>query len=407
MLDKNGNRMLAYVQEVSEIEDIEGADNIQLAHVLGWTLIVLKNEFKVGDKCAFFEIDSKVPAGTFFREDGTDVFDFLERKHYNVKTYKLNKFGVISQGLILPLKSFKLDDTLEVGTDLTEKLGVVYSIVESGKSRGKQSKEQKIKNYLAKHKRFFNNPFIKLLMKNNRIKNFLLRGAFSKKAEKATKFPTQYISKSDEERVQNMPWVLKDDKNTYTATEKIDGTSTTYLLVRKPFRKFEFYVCSRNLRVTEDDNRIYNGNDNIYWENAKNYNILAVLKHILKNDDSLKWVCIQGESYGEGWQDNRLKLAGHYFAAFNLIDSNRGRWDSVSAKKFLNDRGYNVPWVPIIATGVKLTDFENVKAILEYSNGQSLVNKECLREGIVFRSEKNDPISFKVVSPEYLMKHKI
>jgi len=407
MLDKNGNRMLAYVQEVNKVEDIEGADNIQLAYVLGWTLIVLKNEFKVGDKCAFFEIDSKVPAGRFFKEDNTDVFAFLERKHYNVKTYKLNKFGVISQGLILPLKSFGLDDSLEVGTDLTETLGVVYSVVERGKSSGQQSKEQKEKNYMAKHKFFFSLKIVKWLMKNKGIRKILLARAYSKRIANAYKFPTQYISKSDEERVQNMPWVLKDDKNTYTATEKVDGTSTTYLLVRKPFRKLEFYVCSRNLRVTEDDSRIYNGNDNIYWENAKKYNILAVLKHILKNDKELNWVCIQGESYGEGWQDNRLKLAGHYFSAFNLIDSKRGRWDSISAREFLINRGYNVPWVPIIATGIKLTDFENVKAILEYSNGKSLINPECLREGIVFRSEKDNPMSFKVVSPEYLMKHNI
>ena len=56
-----------------------------------------------------------------------------------------------------------------------------------------------------------------------------------------------------------MPFILQ-DKTPLIATEKIDGTSTTWLLVRKPFGKFEFYVCSRNVRMWKPDQACFNGN---------------------------------------------------------------------------------------------------------------------------------------------------
>ena len=37
-----GKRALAYVERIHDIKSIENADNIELAHILGWTLIVKK-----------------------------------------------------------------------------------------------------------------------------------------------------------------------------------------------------------------------------------------------------------------------------------------------------------------------------------------------------------------------------
>ena len=397
MLDKNGNRMLAYVQKVDSVEAIPGADNIALARVLGWTLIVLKGEFKAGDKCVFFEIDSQLPSDN-------PAFAFLAQKKYRVKTYKLSKFGVISQGLILPLDKLGLSDDLELLTDLTEKLNVKFAIVERGKSSNTLSKEQKEKNYMNKHKKFFSNKLICRLMKNPKWRKFLLRKAYKKKVAEENKFPTQYVSKTDEERCQNMPWILQ-SKEHFVATEKVDGTSTTFLLVRKKFGKFEFYVCSRNLRLSKEDGRIYNNSDNIYWEMAIKYDVEKKLKDYLKKNKNLKWVCIQGESYGEGWQDNRLGIKGHNLAVFNFKDSEKGRWNSLDAKKLVEGE-WNIPWVPIISEKITMDNFSSIDELLGYANGSSLVNKDRLREGIVFRSLDSD-LSFKAVSPEYLMHWKI
>lgn len=362
MLDKNGNRMLAYMARISNIKPIDGADKIVLVQVNdGWDVIAKKEEFKVGDLCAFFEIDSRVPSDN-------PAFSFLANRDYKIKTYKLSKFGVTSAGLALPLSTLNLNG-YSLGDDLTDVLNVEYAVKEDNDRKAKSTRKK--------------SPWMKFPLFR------WLYFKFKKIKEKDDAFPSIYISKTDEERIQNMPYILK-NKNPFVATEKIDGTSTTYLLVRK---RRKFYICSRN--------RVIFG-DSIYTENEARYEIRKHLNEYLNNNPSIKWVCIQGESYGEGWQSNPLKIKGHDFAAFNFIDSNKGRWGSLEAKKMLEQWG--IPWVPIVNPNFILPD--TVDELLLIANGKSLINKDLLREGLVFRS-LDGKISFKAVSPEYLMKHKL
>ena len=135
---------------------------------------------------------------------------------------------------------------------------------------------------------------------------------------------------------------------------------------------------------------------------AMKYDVENQLKTFLNKHPELKWVCIQGESYGEGWQSNRLKLSGHHFAAFNLKDSERGRWNSVEARDELASWEKPIPWVPILDTDFVLPD--TVEELLTIATGKSSINPTCLREGIVFRG-KDGQLSFKAVSPDYLEKH--
>lgn len=426
MLDANGKRMLAYVQEVVDVEPLffcqtiteedgskkflpildengnkKYADAIEKIHVLGWTLIANKGEFKPGDKCVFFEIDSKIPEGKFFEADGkTDVFEFLAKRNYCVKTLKYNKFGIWGQGLAIPLSKVGLSDDLELNTDLTETLGVTYSIKEDN-YRKSDPRKQAVASYKAKHKKFFNNPLVKKLMRFKFFRWLFLLPMNKGKRDMKKAFPSEFVSKTDEERVQNMPWILE-DKTPLIATEKIDGTSTTWLMVRKGKNKFEFYVCSRNIRMYKPDQECWNGADNIYWENAIKYDVENQFKKYLKEHPELKWVCIQGESYGEGWQGNPLKLKGHYFAAFNFKDSEHGRWGSVEAEALLASWDTPIPWVPILDTEFVLPD--TVEELLNIATANSSVNPNVLREGIVFRG-KDGQLSFKAVSPEYLEKH--
>ena len=57
----NGERALAYTVIIDSITPIEGADNIELAHVGGWNVIIRKTEYKPGDMAIFCEIDSLLP----------------------------------------------------------------------------------------------------------------------------------------------------------------------------------------------------------------------------------------------------------------------------------------------------------------------------------------------------------
>ena len=47
-------RRLVSIQTIDAIDPIAGADNIVQARVMGWTVVVKKGEFAVGDPCVFF-----------------------------------------------------------------------------------------------------------------------------------------------------------------------------------------------------------------------------------------------------------------------------------------------------------------------------------------------------------------
>ncbi|WP_338864366.1 RNA ligase (ATP) [Myxococcus stipitatus] len=108
-------RKLVSIQKVDHLEDIPGADSILKARVMGWDVVVRKGEFRVGDACVFFEIDSQLP-------EGRDWAEFLRPRGFRVKTARLR--GVLSQGLALPV-SILGGEVPPVGTDVHEPLGVV------------------------------------------------------------------------------------------------------------------------------------------------------------------------------------------------------------------------------------------------------------------------------------------
>lgn len=54
-------RKLATIRKIDNIRPIVDADAIEAAVVGGWTVVVKKDEFKVGDLAVYLEIDSWVP----------------------------------------------------------------------------------------------------------------------------------------------------------------------------------------------------------------------------------------------------------------------------------------------------------------------------------------------------------
>ena len=138
----NDKRALAYTVRVGEISKIEGADNIELITVLGWKVIAKIGEFKEGDLCVYFEIDSKLPEAEWS--------EFMRARHFKVKTMKLGKFKVISQGLALPVSVFNKEIPTEEGVDVTELLGVTYSVEEDNarKSSGDPNAKYRYVSFL-------------------------------------------------------------------------------------------------------------------------------------------------------------------------------------------------------------------------------------------------------------------
>jgi hypothetical protein len=196
-----------------------------------------------------------------------------------------------------------------------------------------------------------------------------------------------------------MPWILKSTED-WIATEKIDGTSTTFTMKRGKFGKKEFYVCSRNVCFDSVEKPCYY-DTNVYWEMAQKYDMFNVLSQLLDKYPQEEWITIQGETYGATVQNRDYSLTGRDFAAFNLIFSSKGRIGTVEMMKILAD--YGVYSVPILATHMKIDQFANVDEILAYADGNSI--KDGLpREGIVFRTMDGTK-SFKAVSNSYLLKY--
>lgn len=387
MLNKDGQRMLAYIVTIEELRPIPNYDRVEHARTGGWWIVVRKGDFNVGDKALYLEVDSKVPSND-------DRFAFLEAKHYKVKTQKMCK--VYSQGLLMPLVDFPELHDKDVNDDATELLKITYSVEEDNKRKAKSDPNAKYNRMAARHPKLAKKKWFRWLMKRTWGKK-LLFALFGKKKDKPKDFP-EWIKKTDEERVENMKWILE-NKDPWIKTEKLDGTSTTFALdltAKKP----DFIVCSRNVRQIDMNQTNYHtqvGIDNVYWEMAFKYNVEEALKKIADKYHG-KRIILQGETYGEALQGNVYKLNERRFAAFNLIFDGE-RLDSIMAREILAE--YNIPFVPIIDINYILPDdFEDFK--LSADGTSTIANVK--REGFVYRS-LDGKHSFKNVSREYLLKH--
>jgi RNA ligase (TIGR02306 family) len=345
-------RKLVSIQQIKSISPVSGADKIEVAEIKDWKVVVNKGIHKVNDFVIFYEIDSFLPIQPRYdfllkgSKSKKILVDGIEQEGVRIKTKKIR--GQISQGLIMPIVEFGgiiPDSRIVIGEDITEFLGVIKY-------------EPPIPAQLA-----------------GTVKGF---------------FPS-YIPKTDEERIQNMADVLTG----FYVTEKLDGTSVTF------FRKDGvFGVCSRNLELTETK-------DNTQWRIARELNLPEKLP-----DNFV----IQGELVGEGIQGNPLKISGqkvYFYNVYKLVENATYLGDGMYLD-FTNFKGFieglGLETVPIIDDNFTLP--KTVAELLTYADGKSLINPNCPREGVVIRPKiemtyKDQRLSFKVISNEYLLKNEV
>ena len=388
----NGKRALAYTAKCGIIKPIEGADNIDLMAVNGWNVIIKKGEFKEGDLCVYFEIDSKLPA--------RDWSEFMIKKGYKVKTMKLNKFGVVSQGLALPIDSFGIKIPNEENIDLTNTLEVTYSVEEDNKRKAEINKYDKMRQ---RHPDLFKkNKLVKWLFARTWGRKLLF--IFLGKKKDKRNWPN-WVVKTDEERCQNLPHLFPGDATEWIVTEKIDGSSTTFTMKKLKFNKRDFYVCSRNVcfDTPEKAERCYY-DSNIYLEMAEKYNVKNILNEMLNDHDDVEFITIQGETYGTGVQNRDYSIKGHDFMVFNLIFGYKNgeveRLNPIVMTKVLSN--YDIPCVPIVNECYILPT--TCEELLDYAASEASKLDGGMREGIVLRT-KDGKQSFKAVSNEFLLKY--
>lgn len=339
-------RKLASIQVVNEIRPIENADAIECVVILGWTVVAKKGEFKVGDKCIFFEIDSILP-----NEEKYSFLDYKEEYNgYRLKTVRLR--GQLSQGLALPINIFDIPEDIEVGTDLTEQL--------------------KIRKY---------EPPVP-------------EETGAKSSSRVWEIP-----KTDEERYQSNPALVEALKGKkYYASVKLDGTSTTIILNINEDDEPEVNVCGRNTCYIESAN-------NKYWAVTMKYSMKEkILDYYNKTG---KRLAFQGELIGPKIQGNKMGLTENDLYIFNvwMADGKQPfeKCDLDTSLKIVKDFGLN--FVPIELTGEfvytsdELQDLTKIKYNKYFPNAKPSQNIE----GLVFRSI-DMKVSFKVVSNEFLLR---
>ena len=391
----NDVRALAYTTRISWVRPIAGADNIELVGIGGWTCIAKIGEFREGDICVYFEIDSLLPANKEWAA-------FMESKKFRVRTMKLSKFGVVSQGLALPLSVFDIDIPNEENIDLTEKLGVTY--YEAEDNQRKAPSDDKYKKMARRRPNIFKKRWARWLMKREwgrRLMFFL----FGKKKDKKNGWPA-WVKKTDEERVQNMPWLFGENgnKTERAVTEKIDGTSTTFTM-KGYGKKREFYVCSRNVvfdTPEKADKCFYDSN--VYLEMAEKYHIKDVMDKIMSQYGDLDFLTIQGETYGGNIQKRDYGIKEHKLAVFNVIygwkNGDVERLNPIQMENLCDY--YGLPCVPVLDANFVLP--ATCEEMLDYAASAPSKIDGGMREGIVLRS-MDGVMSFKAVSNEFLMRY--
>ena len=334
-------RKLASIQKIREIKPIKDADNIEIVRVNNWDVVSKKCEFKVGDLCIYFEIDSFLPI--------RDEFEFLRKSSYkkmlDVEGFRLKTMrmrGQLSQGLVMPLSI--LGDfgwTAYEGLDITEKLGVIK----------------------------YEPPIPAEL-------NGEVKGGFP-----------SFIPKTDEERIQNLTDKFEEWKEQgilFSETEKLDGTSATFY-----FNNDEFGICGRNWEYLEAEG-------NTFFRVARELQLEEKFRSFDEN------LAIQGELIGEGIQGNPYKIKGQTIRVFNVFDIDNHRRLTPDETTGVLSRIFNLNQVPVINTEFTLPD--TIDELLQHVEGKSVLNPQTNREGSVFRS-LDGKISFKVISNTFLLKN--
>ena len=248
----NGERALAYIVNVDDIKPIEGADNIELACVGGWKVIINKSQFNPGDEAVFFEIDSLVPEAEWS--------EFLRPRKFKVKSYKLNKFGVVSQGLLMPMSILPQNKKFKVGDDVTKVLGVKYYVAEDNDRKAKGGNpNEKYNRMAAKHPKLAKKKWFRWLMKRMWGKRLLFVFLGRHIDERKYKFPA-WIKKTDEDRCLIGNTKIQTDKGIFRIADivnkKLDVKIKSYnsytgKIEYKPITSYQKYPNNEKLLEIE------------------------------------------------------------------------------------------------------------------------------------------------------------
>ena len=344
-------RKLASIQRIWKIELIEGADRIELAHVLGWQCVVNKGQFQSMDIGVYFEIDSFLPIRPefeFMRATSYKKSDVMG-EGFKLRTMRFR--GEISQGLLLPLSQFpQIPAEAEIGTDVTELLGVKKWEIEERVTTG------------------------------------------------GTAIGTlPYDSPhTDETRVQEEPALIQAFAGLeYYISTKMDGSSHSIGIDENGF-----HVTGHNYEYKDDGT-------SSFYELVKARGYREKMEAFAKKEN-LTTFTVQGELCAPGIQQNRLRLIKPEWYVFTIRENGK----RVGLRRMLEICDLlGLEHVPIEEVGMDLpSKYPTVEALLARADGD--YPKGGKKEGIVVRPTEpvfcqliSASLSMKIVSNKYLLKN--
>lgn len=384
---------LAYIVKIKDIREIPGADRIELATVMDYTVVVKKNEYKPGDFGLYVEVDSVLPDDA----EKFPFFEFLRDKKFKIKSMKLGKFGVISQGILFKPSDIGLTN-VKVGQDYTQQFKIT-EIVQDEEEAGLTNNNKK------------DNWFIRKLMRYKWFRDWRKRHNVSETWNET--FP----GKSDEENVQKIYTKMyeKYANEEWVATEKLEGQNITIYTeeVNGLFGKTKRVgVCSRTRELNK------NGNGKNFWNTV----IREKLDEQIKNIPG-EWWC-RGEHLGPGIQKNIYKLPRttirffdfyrkEYYNDTKCSKVRKFRWVKLNFEESVAfAKQWNLPFVPILDEHYKLPKgglneqgvyVSGSDIMLQQSDKPTIFGNDLKhkREGFVLRLRNDYNVSFKVKNPNY------
>lgn len=399
---------LVSIEKISEVIKHPNADNLYIATVLGYKVIInianmygvnTKPEDLVGKNIVYFQIDSVMPE--IFKNEG--FWNYLKNTYMGKKIISAKLRGLISQGMVIDFESIaslfpKLTvetlRSLPEGYNLTNDVGVIkyYEIYDAeGPIYGGAFDRSKYKTRISPA---CLRPFPEFLQKTDQpklqVQYKILRRMMCEEQVGVGKMTEEQFA---ETKTVDLPI----PNRLFTTTVKFDGQSVQWF--KKAHR---VGVCSRNFEVLLEYELGDNADsaNNKFREMDKKYGIMDKLQKYPRD------ISIQTEMYGMSINGNRHKKNDIDLVVFDVFDVDSG--SMLSHKEMVAIcKEFGLPHVPVVSENQPLISLSvdkwvELASTVRYTGG-------FLAEGIVVKSsdDKYPYVHFKVISPAYLIKHGI
>jgi RNA ligase (TIGR02306 family) len=235
-------------------------------------------------------------------------------------------------------------------------------------------------------------------IKAGKVKRFLMRYSwFRRVIVKPARLPfPNFIKQTDETRIQNMPNICTDLAGVpLQITEKIDGQSATYFVIKSNKKSWQFWkekyifgVCSRRFWLVKEDFTTS------WWKIAR---MLRIKEYLIEYCEKYNTeIVVQGEIIGTGIQGNKYGITGYDFRVFNIVDLHSGAADNKQQHEICRELHLKcVPSLPSIILP------KTISEAIDISKGKSKM-ADIPRAGIVCRDYANGR-SFKIINPVFLL----